>query len=86
MMINQNQVYVSIATNPVSLRDLSSGVGRTGALCLLYAAVQELEAGNSIPDLPHVTKTHTHAESTMPATNMLNMPNMAETGEIYNRT
>uniref|UniRef100_A0A8C7PB90 Tyrosine-protein phosphatase non-receptor type 23 n=1 Tax=Oncorhynchus mykiss TaxID=8022 RepID=A0A8C7PB90_ONCMY len=30
----------------------SSGVGRTGALCLLYAAVQELEAGNSIPDLP----------------------------------
>ncbi|XP_053743274.1 tyrosine-protein phosphatase non-receptor type 23 [Synchiropus splendidus] len=35
----------------------SSGVGRTGALCLLYAALQELEAGNCIPDLPHlVTK------------------------------
>ncbi|KAJ8354165.1 hypothetical protein SKAU_G00217320 [Synaphobranchus kaupii] len=30
----------------------SSGVGRTGALCLLYAALQELEAGNGIPDLP----------------------------------
>lgn len=29
----------------------SSGVGRTGAFCLLYAAVQELEAGNGIPDL-----------------------------------
>ncbi|KAM9783057.1 tyrosine-protein phosphatase non-receptor type 23 [Neosynchiropus ocellatus] len=35
----------------------SSGVGRTGALCLLYAALQELEAGNGIPDLPQlVTK------------------------------
>ncbi|KAM4601069.1 tyrosine-protein phosphatase non-receptor type 23 isoform 2-T2 [Polymixia lowei] len=30
----------------------SSGVGRTGAFCLLYAALQELEAGNGIPDLP----------------------------------
>ncbi|XP_028673299.2 tyrosine-protein phosphatase non-receptor type 23 [Erpetoichthys calabaricus] len=29
----------------------SSGVGRTGAFCLLYAAMQEVEAGNSIPDL-----------------------------------
>ncbi|OXB69971.1 UNVERIFIED_CONTAM: hypothetical protein H355_000507 [Colinus virginianus] len=29
----------------------SSGVGRTGAFCLLYAAVQELEAGNGIPEL-----------------------------------
>ncbi|XP_051922422.1 tyrosine-protein phosphatase non-receptor type 23 [Hippocampus zosterae] len=29
----------------------SSGVGRTGAFCLLYAAVQELEAGNGIADL-----------------------------------
>ena len=29
----------------------SSGVGRTGAFCLLYAALQELEAGNCIPDL-----------------------------------
>ncbi|KAM8810442.1 tyrosine-protein phosphatase non-receptor type 23 [Eudromia elegans] len=29
----------------------SSGVGRTGAFCLLYAAVQELEAGNGIPAL-----------------------------------
>ncbi|KAM6339013.1 tyrosine-protein phosphatase non-receptor type 23 [Podargus strigoides] len=29
----------------------SSGVGRTGAFCLLYAAVQELEAGKGIPDL-----------------------------------
>ncbi|XP_014811215.1 PREDICTED: tyrosine-protein phosphatase non-receptor type 23, partial [Calidris pugnax] len=28
----------------------SSGVGRTGAFCLLYAAVQEVEAGNGIPD------------------------------------
>ncbi|XP_052433644.1 tyrosine-protein phosphatase non-receptor type 23 [Carassius gibelio] len=29
----------------------SSGVGRTGAFCLLYAALQEVEAGNGIPDL-----------------------------------
>ncbi|XP_077576284.1 tyrosine-protein phosphatase non-receptor type 23 [Stigmatopora nigra] len=29
----------------------SSGVGRTGAFCLLYAAVQELEAGNGVADL-----------------------------------
>ncbi|XP_074023867.1 tyrosine-protein phosphatase non-receptor type 23-like, partial [Numenius arquata] len=28
----------------------SSGVGRTGAFCLLYAAMQEVEAGNGIPD------------------------------------
>lgn len=34
----------------------SSGVGRTGALCLLYAALQELEAGNGIPDLPLLVK------------------------------
>uniref|UniRef100_A0A667YMZ0 Tyrosine-protein phosphatase non-receptor type 23 n=1 Tax=Myripristis murdjan TaxID=586833 RepID=A0A667YMZ0_9TELE len=34
----------------------SSGVGRTGAFCLLYAAVQELEAGNCIPDLPLLVK------------------------------
>ncbi|KAM9806775.1 tyrosine-protein phosphatase non-receptor type 23 isoform 2-T2 [Syngnathus typhle] len=29
----------------------SSGVGRTGAFCLLYAALKELEAGNGIADL-----------------------------------
>lgn len=29
----------------------SSGVGRTGAFCLLYAALQEIEAGNGIPDM-----------------------------------
>lgn len=29
----------------------SSGVGRTGAFSLLYAALQEIEAGNGIPDL-----------------------------------
>ncbi|XP_029959693.1 tyrosine-protein phosphatase non-receptor type 23 isoform X2 [Salarias fasciatus] len=34
----------------------SSGVGRTGAFCLLYAAVQELEAGNGIPELPLLVK------------------------------
>ncbi|XP_038138369.1 tyrosine-protein phosphatase non-receptor type 23 [Cyprinodon tularosa] len=34
----------------------SSGVGRTGAFCLLYAALQELEAGNGIPDLPSLVK------------------------------
>uniref|UniRef100_A0A672ZE26 Tyrosine-protein phosphatase non-receptor type 23 n=1 Tax=Sphaeramia orbicularis TaxID=375764 RepID=A0A672ZE26_9TELE len=34
----------------------SSGVGRTGAFCLLYAALQELEAGNSIPDLSLLVK------------------------------
>lgn len=34
----------------------SSGVGRTGALCLLYAALQEVEAGNGIPELPLLVK------------------------------
>lgn len=34
----------------------SSGVGRTGAFCLLYAALQEMEAGNGIPDLPLLVK------------------------------
>jgi len=31
-------------------------VGRTGVFCLLYAALQELEAGNEIPDLPLLVK------------------------------
>lgn len=35
---------------------LSSGVGRAGVFCLLYAALQELEAGNGIPDLPLLVK------------------------------
>ncbi|RMB93826.1 hypothetical protein DUI87_29703 [Hirundo rustica rustica] len=34
----------------------SSGVGRTGAFCLLYAAVQEVEAGNGIPDLAQLVR------------------------------
>ncbi|KAM9436144.1 tyrosine-protein phosphatase non-receptor type 23 isoform 2-T2 [Clarias gariepinus] len=34
----------------------SSGVGRTGAFCLLYAALQELEAGNGIPDLSQLVR------------------------------
>ncbi|TSK20078.1 Tyrosine-protein phosphatase non-receptor type 23 [Bagarius yarrelli] len=34
----------------------SSGVGRTGAFSLLYAALQELEAGNGIPDLPQLVR------------------------------
>ncbi|XP_038611379.1 tyrosine-protein phosphatase non-receptor type 23 [Tachyglossus aculeatus] len=34
----------------------SSGVGRTGAFALLYAAVQEVEAGNGIPDLPQLVR------------------------------
>nr|XP_020655827.1 tyrosine-protein phosphatase non-receptor type 23 [Pogona vitticeps] len=34
----------------------SSGVGRSGAFCLLYAAMQEVEAGNSIPDLAHLVR------------------------------
>ncbi|XP_075444247.1 tyrosine-protein phosphatase non-receptor type 23 isoform X2 [Ascaphus truei] len=34
----------------------SSGVGRTGALCLMYAAMQEVEAGNGIPDLAELVK------------------------------
>ncbi|KAM6087150.1 LOW QUALITY PROTEIN: tyrosine-protein phosphatase non-receptor type 23 [Chlamydotis macqueenii] len=34
----------------------SSGVGRTGAFCLLYAATQELEAGNGIPDLAQLVR------------------------------
>ncbi|KAM4704635.1 tyrosine-protein phosphatase non-receptor type 23 [Rhinophrynus dorsalis] len=34
----------------------SSGVGRTGAFCLTYAAMQEVEAGNGIPDLAELVK------------------------------
>ncbi|XP_053324029.1 tyrosine-protein phosphatase non-receptor type 23 [Spea bombifrons] len=34
----------------------SSGVGRTGAFCIMYAAVQEVEAGNGIPDLAELVK------------------------------
>ncbi|KAJ7424261.1 tyrosine-protein phosphatase non-receptor type 23 [Willisornis vidua] len=34
----------------------SSGVGRTGAFCLLYAAVQEVEAGKGIPDLAQLVR------------------------------
>ncbi|KAM9288349.1 LOW QUALITY PROTEIN: tyrosine-protein phosphatase non-receptor type 23 [Cariama cristata] len=34
----------------------SSGVGRTGAFCLLYAAMQEVEAGNGLPDLAQLVK------------------------------
>ncbi|XP_054637809.1 tyrosine-protein phosphatase non-receptor type 23 [Dunckerocampus dactyliophorus] len=34
----------------------SSGVGRTGAFCLLYAALQEVEAGNGIADLRVLVK------------------------------
>ncbi|XP_021237787.1 tyrosine-protein phosphatase non-receptor type 23 [Numida meleagris] len=34
----------------------SSGVGRTGAFCLVYAAVQELEAGNGIPELAELVR------------------------------
>ena len=39
-----------------SLLCFSSGVGRTGTFCLLYAALQELEAGNGIPDLTLLVK------------------------------
>lgn len=34
----------------------SSGVGRTGAFALLYAAVQEVEAGSGIPALPQLVR------------------------------
>uniref|UniRef100_A0A7N4UYG7 Tyrosine-protein phosphatase non-receptor type 23 n=1 Tax=Sarcophilus harrisii TaxID=9305 RepID=A0A7N4UYG7_SARHA len=34
----------------------SSGVGRTGAFALLYAAVQEVEAGNGIPALTQLVR------------------------------
>ncbi|XP_006065268.2 tyrosine-protein phosphatase non-receptor type 23 isoform X1 [Bubalus bubalis] len=34
----------------------SSGVGRTGAFALLYAAVQEVEAGSGIPQLPQLVR------------------------------
>ncbi|XP_019063020.1 tyrosine-protein phosphatase non-receptor type 23 [Fukomys damarensis] len=34
----------------------SSGVGRTGAFALLYAAVQEVEAGNGLPQLPQLVR------------------------------
>ncbi|XP_061253623.1 tyrosine-protein phosphatase non-receptor type 23 isoform X1 [Bos javanicus] len=34
----------------------SSGVGRTGAFALLYAAVQEVEAGSGIPQLPPLVR------------------------------
>lgn len=45
-----------MAAQTVVLWCCSSGVGRTGALCLLYAALQELEAGNGIPELPLLVK------------------------------
>ncbi|XP_078254511.1 tyrosine-protein phosphatase non-receptor type 23 isoform X2 [Rhinoraja longicauda] len=35
----------------------SSGVRRTGAFCLVYAAVQEVEAGNGIPELTRIVKS-----------------------------
>lgn len=31
-------------------------MGRTGAFALLYAAVQEVEAGNGLPDLPRLVR------------------------------
>nr|KAF6475820.1 protein tyrosine phosphatase non-receptor type 23 [Rousettus aegyptiacus] len=34
----------------------SSGVGRTGAFALLYAAVQEVEAGNRLPELSQLVR------------------------------
>ncbi|KAF6100742.1 protein tyrosine phosphatase non-receptor type 23 [Phyllostomus discolor] len=34
----------------------SSGVGRTGAFALLYAAVQEVEAGSRLPELPQLVR------------------------------
>ncbi|XP_036286101.1 tyrosine-protein phosphatase non-receptor type 23 isoform X1 [Pipistrellus kuhlii] len=34
----------------------SSGVGRTGAFALLYAAVQEVEAGSGLPALPQLVR------------------------------
>ncbi|XP_067887544.1 tyrosine-protein phosphatase non-receptor type 23 [Heterodontus francisci] len=34
----------------------SSGVRRTGAFCLVYAAVQEVEAGNGIPDVSQIVR------------------------------
>ncbi|XP_069778256.1 tyrosine-protein phosphatase non-receptor type 23 isoform X2 [Narcine bancroftii] len=34
----------------------SSGVRRTGAFCLVYAAIQEVEAGNGIPDLSRIVR------------------------------
>ncbi|ELK10183.1 Tyrosine-protein phosphatase non-receptor type 23 [Pteropus alecto] len=34
----------------------SSGVGRTGAFALLYAAVQEVEAGNGLPELSQLVR------------------------------
>lgn len=34
----------------------SSGVGRTGAFALLYAAVQEVEAGHGLPALPQLVR------------------------------
>ncbi|XP_067834870.1 tyrosine-protein phosphatase non-receptor type 23 [Heptranchias perlo] len=34
----------------------SSGVRRTGAFCLVYAAVQEVEAGNGIPDMSQIVR------------------------------
>lgn len=45
-----------VVAQTVALWCCSSGVGRTGALCLLYAALQELEAGNGIPELPLLVK------------------------------
>lgn len=50
------QSVPTVRVNTLLLWCCSSGVGRTGALCLLYAALQELEAGNGIPELPLLVK------------------------------
>ena len=34
----------------------SDGVGRTGIFCLVYTGVQEVNQGNSIPDVPMLAK------------------------------
>lgn len=54
--LNSHHQSVSMCFNHSVYLCLSSGVGRTGAFCLLYAALQELEAGNGIPDLPLLVK------------------------------
>lgn len=55
VILNSSVVRDALLTSGCTV-SLSSGVGRTGAFCLLYAALQELEAGNGIPDLPLLVK------------------------------
>lgn len=53
----------------------SSGVGRTGAFCLLYAALQEIEAGNGIPDMIQLVRKMRQQRKNMLQEKVMYTPN-----------